>query len=180
MLESEARSEEGDRMVLYPASPDYAPGVSEPFLQALTTYGLLGPHWRDDRYLVGRRFMQEIVFTGCSPFLRVDPRDDFRFCHIQVSSLPESVFFRSPEAGNPRCPQCRKGVAASRASGKVLCPVCEHELELHDCVWRVGRTVWSRFLISIWTLQKGDAQPTAALLDFMHELSGVSWKTAFL
>jgi hypothetical protein len=170
----------GDRMVLYPAAPAYVPEAAEPFLQALMARGLLGAHWRDDRYLVGHRFMQEIVFTGCSPFLRVDPCDDDRFCHIQLSSLPDSRFLRSPEAGNPRCPQCRKAVVASRVSGRRFCPACELELELHECAWRAGRTVWSRFLISIWTLQKGDAQPTEALLDFLHDLSGVSWKTAFL
>jgi len=170
----------GERMVLYPVDPYYVPEARDTFLQALIQRGLLGAHWRDDRYLVGQRFMQEIVFIGCAPFLRVDPQDDLQFCHLQVFATEEAIFRRSPQAGAPRCPQCRVALISNAVADLEMCPQCHRKMALQDCAWRAGRTVWSRFGINIWTLQKGDAQATDSLLDFLQRLSDVKWKTAFL
>lgn len=167
-------------MVLYPADPEYAPVDHDAFVDALRQRGLLGAYWRDNRYLVGHRFMQEIIFIGCSPFLRVDPQDDLPFCHLQLSIAAEPTFLRSPQAGSPRCPQCRAVLIADADVDYLRCSSCHQDFKPKDCYWRAGRTVWSRCDISIWTLQKGDAQPTASLLDFLQEISGVDWKTAFL
>ena len=168
------------RMVLFPDDSLAAPADLDAFVTALTARGLLGERWRDDRFLVGRRFMQEIVFVGCSSFLRVDPQDDLRFCHWQLSITAQPRFLRSSDAGRPRCPECG-GEVNEVDSGRFLCSGCGCDLAAQDCCWRSGRTLYARTLLSIWTLQRGDARPTEALLTFLGEQAGGSpWKTAFL
>ena len=180
MQVSEQRLSGDSRMVLFPADPLAAPTDAAAFVVALTTRGLLGEPWRDDRFLVGQRFMQDIVFVGCSPFLRVDPRDDLRFCHLQLEISEQPRFLRSADAGPPRCAECGAEVD-ERESGNFRCPDCDHELAAWQCRWRPGRAVHARSLLSIWTLQRGDARPTDELLAFLGEqLGGGPWKTAFL
>ena len=91
----------GSHRLVLAADPDWLPADRDAFIAALTERGLFGSHWRDGRYRVGRRFMQEIVFVGCSPFLRVEPRDDLDFCHLQLSLAATPRFVRSAEAGVP-------------------------------------------------------------------------------
>ena len=168
------------RMVLFPDDPLAAPTDVDAFVAALTTRGLLGERWRDNRFLVGRRFMQEIVFVGCSPFLRVDPRDDLRFCHLQLEIMEQPRFLRSADAGRPRCPECGGEMDESDPEA-YRCHGCGRELAAWQCRWRPGRALHARSLLSIWTLQRGDARPTEALLAFLGEqLGGAPWKTAFL
>ncbi len=163
------------RLVLHPADPEWIPADREWFVAALTERGLFGAPWRDGRYLVGHRFMQEIVFVGCSPYLRVDPRDDLDFCHLQLTLADAPQFRRGVDAGEPRCPCCRRTLQAMR------CADCNRELAPQDCLWRRGTTLWARCWISVWTLQKGDAQPTDSLLASLETLAdGIPWKTAFL
>ena len=166
------------RMVLYPEDPAAVPAQKTAFANALVARGLLGEHWRDDRYLAGHRFMQEIVFVGCSPFLRVEPREDFDFCHLQLSIADEPLFLRSADAGRPRCPSCNGEVTEMAA--RFRCKACALDLAPAACRWRPGGTVWARTLISVWTLQRGDARPTDALLAFLEAALGCPWKIAFL
>lgn len=173
------------RMVLYPADPGYAPATMTGLVEQLQQRGLVGERWRDDRYLVGHRFMQEIIFVGCSPFLRVDPADDLEFCHLQIAEPEVTPVFRyATDAGPPRCPECRQPVSAADdeedENEQFYCSECQCKFQPRECVWRAGKTCDSRILISIWTLQKGDAQASESLLIFLHEITNVDWKVAFL
>jgi len=168
------------RLVLSPGDPDYVPADLRKLVERLTDFGLLGTRWKGHRFLVGKRFMQEIVFVGCSPFLRVDPRDDLDFCHIEIPEpTVEPLFYRGPQCGGPRCPECRTPLGEALPDG-FHCDVCNKSFSAHACLWRPGRTVHARFLISIWNIHKGDARPTEGLLQMLETFSGMPWKIGFL
>ena len=168
------------RLVLFPDDPDFVPENIPQLIDELTAFGLLGKPWRDQRYLTGTRFMQEIVFVGCSPFLRVDPQEDLDFCHIEIPEPTETpAFHAGAYSGTARCPSCKSPLPQSSAD-KLFCPACQQAFPAERCLWRPGRTVRSRVVINIWGIQKGDAQPTEGLMQLLEQTTGAAWKLAFL
>ena len=88
-------------LLLHPAEPGWRPEGPGQLRDCLRRIGLIGepaPGGGPD-YLAGPRFLQQVVFLGCSPNLRLapDPADpEAAYCHVRLPPAAAGAARRCP------------------------------------------------------------------------------------
>jgi len=145
--------------------------------------------------MAGPRFMELLVFVGCSPYVRLRPGTggdarSWDFSHIQIPMAVEPPRLLSGlNTRAPRCPRCRREVTdwqrrlhpAAEASPEPRwhCPDCGTATPCHALDWRHSACL-SGFPISIWQVHEGEAVPSAELLELLQAGCAGDWDYCYL
>lgn len=178
-------------LVLYPEDRNYSPSRPETYVDTLTALGLLGSHWRNDRYQVGERFLDLITFLGCAPSIELTPQpdiNDFRFCHIRLPDPADTHrLIISRLAPPPRCPICKtarpaeaQGIKSLLANTQLKCPSCGHIEGASQWVWRKKQSFQARYWIEILNIYESEAVPNPQLLDHLRQIDDVAWNSCYI
>ncbi|MEJ1435705.1 MAG: hypothetical protein ROD09_18160 [Candidatus Sedimenticola sp. (ex Thyasira tokunagai)] len=169
-------------LILYPTDSTATPPV-DTLAQLLVEMGLAGDRQQDEGYVyfTGERFLQLITFLGCSPFVRMEPKDenDLDYCHIRLllhSDAPRLLFGKNTRP--PRCPGCGKGIGdwLNRLTNEAAptgweCPNCSRPLEPAELKWR-QQAGFSRLFVVIPGIFPSEAVPLPELLNKLSEMGG--------
>lgn len=183
------------RLVLY-TSVDTGGNPELKILQsALQNMGFMGEAlWQQPLagFTVGDKFLSQLMFMGCSPFIELEPArvlsgdEQPKFCFIRI--LPVKDKPRLFHAGvlnddvlMPRCPGCRKVIrhisqSLSRQYPEVLaCPHCQTSSHFQQLDWRGQSGVGSHF-IEVINVYPQEAIPTDGFLNALAGISQTGWQ----
>ncbi len=143
----------------------------------------------NDRWHAGERFLEHVVFMGCSPHIAFAPQheNDLRFCHVRIPpSSTQPVLSRDARSPTPRCAQCNQGlndwfagtINDAHTELPDLCPHCKNRLSIEQIRWR-KRSALSLSRIEIWNIFEREAVPADALLHGLQEATGTVWSVSY-
>ena len=173
------------RLVLYPTDIEVAVD-KDSLLQVLHDTGLVGDDhdWQGEKhFLPGERFLEQVIFLGCSPYINLaPPQDDAQgseYCHIGLpGNCDTAEFIGGDNVRTPRCPFCkqplenwRDGVASK---DNFHCQQCGEKLSLAELNWRRS-AAYARCSVHIWGVHDGEAVPSELLMTALSKLTGCKW-----
>lgn len=179
------------RLVLHPRAPEQAPSTNA-LAAALAGVGLLGAElvYRGERYYcAGERFLDLVVFLGCSPVIELAPQTDAAgeplmagFCHVHLPpACPAPRLWRGDPRVRPRCPHCREGIAdplpvpaLAPGSAELLCPACGRASAVAALDWRRSAAIACRF-VEIGGIYPQEAIPAEGLLTALEAVGAGPW-----
>ncbi|MFQ5643702.1 MAG: hypothetical protein ACE5FQ_08380 [Thiogranum sp.] len=171
-------------LYLHPADALWQPAEYDAMIDALCATGLIGRPGAQagtDGFPAGDRFMQQIMFLGCSPQPVFDPsqaQDGSQPCCVHLRCYEEVRFLGTERCPAVRCAGCR---TPARLPGPhshdalYRCGQCGNESRFPDLDWRKGAG-FGRFFIEISGVYPHEAVPSDALLNTLGTLSGCHWK----
>jgi len=175
-------------LYLHPANPLWRPAAHNSMGSALREFGLAGPlieETKVNEYVAGDRFMERIVFLGCSPQLPLapaQPGDGQQPCYIHLHDNREVSFLCATRRPAVRCGDCRTAAGLSEPDcydSVFLCEKCGMESLYSDLDWRKSAG-FGRFFIEIKGVYPHEAVPSDALLNRLDALSDCRWKYFYL
>ena len=135
-------------------------------------------------YCAGDGFARHVVFAGCSPHLRFEPRDahDRHYCHVALHGpfAPPRII-TGQNTVKPRCPHCRARLADWRKRldrAAAACTACGILVTAASLDWRQHAAV-GRALVELRNVFPGEASPSDQLLHTLAEHTGFSWRHAW-
>lgn len=175
------------RLVLYGREPWGVPKSSLALAAGLVDLGLMGASIPGvpGAHLAGARFLDLVVFLGCSPEVALAPSCDAerrkgRYCHVRLPEWSDAPVFRlSPRPATPRCPRCRASLKdwkaqlagdVSTGAAPLACPNCGHSAGVGHWQWR-QTAGWGRWFVEIWNIFPHEAVPSDELLTRLAQLS---------
>lgn len=147
-------------------------------------------------YCVGESFLSSITFMGCSPYIELEPPEQFKptdeanFCFIRLSkTLQANISYHAEQLELlktvPRCTQCRKvisnwslkaqGLNAAMNNWSLNCPNCEALLTQDDLDWRKASGVGNVF-VEILNVYLQEAVPTDSFLHQLEVITSSKWQ----
>ncbi len=181
------------RLVLTPEDPYLLPADPEVIIAELQQIGLIahalepGPG-----YLLGERFMQLVLFMGCSPYIRLQPDESGEpFCHLLLDGPhPRPRLLSGKNTQPPRCGACRKRLSDWRTSfetwqahegdWQATCPHCG---ELQDpASYDFRQTAGcGRLFVFVENIFPQEAVPSATLMAALKNAgAGAPWHHFYL
>jgi hypothetical protein len=174
------------RLVFCTCDPRFAPATAL-LTNALQEGGFIGDalSGRYERFAVGERFLQMIIFAGCSTHLDLSPRDgDDRYCHIRISGPFEKPrFLWGSNTRPPRCPRCRtplrdwrdrltnrKGATPER----LTCPACGEPSSPDAYDWK-RQAGFGRLFVQVEEVFPEEGVPTVALMKLLERTAKCCW-----
>lgn len=144
---------------------------------------------------IGDHFMNDIIFMGCSPYIKLEPEDpeDQDFCHIQFKIYTENHLLFANNSRSPQCPQCAKrhptflSDCQMKANNKtllitdktLLCPLCNTESPIEQYRWGKNGGI-GQFFIQIAHIFPNEAVPSDQLLTALEKITQSNWQTFYL
>ena len=185
------------RLVLHPIDANFVFTNVAQFGKELREIGLIKDALSKDRFLTGDRFLELILFLGCSPFVELSPTPSdeaterrLDFCHIQIpepTAIAHLIFGKNVKA--PRCPACKKTILkwnefiSNRKQEfigyKVPCHHCNIELSPDRLNWRKSACC-ARSIINIWNVYESEAIPSDELLTTLERITRTPWSFCYV
>ncbi len=176
-------------LYLYPLPPLEEPPDLSRVRQVLRETGLLGEELEPGRHRVGEGFFRWITFAGCSPHLRLEPREagDWRFTHLRFHLQRRPGLRIALQRGRPRCPRCSAPVPQWQerlpqwrldATVSHLCEQCGHRGPVAELDWRQYGMA-ARLSVELCRVWPGEAVPADALLANLEEATARPWAYAW-
>jgi len=174
------------RLLLSPLDPFIAPDP-DPLCAGLAAAGLLGGTIPGVRgaYLVGDRFLELVLFTGCSVRIELTPPagGGVAFCHVRIlGPYPTPRLISGRNTRPPRCRACRAPLRdwsrelASSATTDIRCPACGEIASLWAWDWK-ERAGFGRLFVQIEDVFPGEATPAPELMNLLKDLTaGEPWR----
>ena len=186
------------KLVLHPRDANFALTSWDGLIARLREVAFLGEQLeeplnkplnkeRQNRFLVGERFLHYITFMGCSPAVELAPLTDGSqdFCHIHFSDItPEPRFRSASQNVFARCPHCRKRISNweqavsnwSKDSSTVNfhCDKCAEPVSLTQLGWR-HTAGFARLFIDIYSIYPQEGIPTDQFLSLLETETGTQW-----
>lgn len=180
------------RLVLFPRAPH---GVADAALAAaLAEVGLAGPAYRYGTatwFRAGARFLDLVVFLGCSPAIELNPVLDAdgvprmdRFCHVRaLETLGAPRLWVGDPRARPRCPRCRATLEqaaealprwVAQPDVAVVCAACGARNAAAELAWRRAAG-YARSFVEIGGIHPHEAVPADGLLAALEAAVGGSW-----
>lgn len=178
------------RMVLSPLDPFRLPDRI-PLIAALTDAGFLGSPLTgvDNAFAAGDRFLQLVIFAGCSVRIELAPGADGPFCHIRfVGPFRQPVFRSGRNTRPPRCPGCRSPLKSWKDrlpnegdadTDEVPCPACGRASPPWDYDWK-EKAGFGRLFLQIEEVFPGEATPSSGLMELLERTSGCAWQWFYI
>jgi len=179
------------RLALFPSDPAAAPDSTRAVVDALARIGMIDGNWfagGPNAFLTGKRFLQLVIFLGCSPNISLSPEvaETEKLTFVSVSEVSATPRFRLG-AGSvvPRCPACRSEVELSFAAAMadptatVPCSNCSAETPLYRLDWR-RRAGYGRQFIDVHSVFPHEAVPSDSLLESLAAATGTGWDHCYL
>ena len=179
-------------MVLYPTDPFYRIASTAQLATHLAAQALMSEPMADvsagRQYSVGARFMELLVFTGCSPSVNSGDGDvDYNQYDIELpDSLENPALFTGSSNRSPQCPECRQHSGMRLIETRIIidhplrweCPVCDARVRIEQVDWKRKACVASSAII-IHGVHEGEAVPSDELLTDLQSYSGVPWSYCY-
>lgn len=168
-------------LLLHPADPYWLPTDVDGFLDRLRHSGLIGGRDDSERWLTGERFMQWVMFLGCSPQLALHPdaAPEGDYCYLRLRLHRDGPRFVSAHRRPaPRCPMCRTPLTKEPTPADVAalhtCEACTRQVPLHALDWRRAAGFASCF-IEVNGVYPHEAVPADSLLAELAAWSACAW-----
>jgi len=135
-------------------------------------------------YAAGEGFARHVIYAGCSPHLRFEPREphDRDFCHLALlGPYPEPEVITGENTVNPRCPHCRSRLSDWQQSMHVKqlqCSECGTPSALWELDWR-QHAATGRYFVELRNVFPGEASPSDTLLAELERTTGMEWVYAW-
>ena len=128
-------------------------------------------------FAVGARFLERVVFLGCSPAIELEP-GEHDFCHVSLlAHAPPGRIYRSPQGRPPRCPACgqRMRFEDLTTGNPPHCHSCGETSAWPALLWdrSAGRVEQG---IAIRHVHPHEAVPTDALIQTLVQETGQPWR----
>jgi len=162
-----------------------------PLTVRLSEAGFLGPPLEGCRagFAVGERFLQLVIFAGCSVQIQLSPMGDSPFCHIRFTGpFRRPVFLSGRNTRPPRCRNCRGRLRNWQAAlfdrgnagpEQIICPACGETNPPWSYDW-TEQAGFGRLFIRIEEVFPGEAIPTSALMGLLEAASGCKWRHFYI
>jgi hypothetical protein len=176
------------RLLLTPEDPNRA--FDKGLIRAvLADAGFIGAHLpRDDSaFQVGERFLELIVFAGCSVQVAISPSTNSGdpFCYVRLSGpFQQPRLLHGRNSRPPRCRACRapledwKRQLPTNEGGepaRLRCPACGDESYPWSWDWKESAG-FGRFFIGVEEIFPGEATPTPGLMATLRRATGTPWR----
>ena len=185
------------KLILAPVDPDAVPADADGLSTALQRLGLLGapfPLAGRTHHLPGERFLDLVIFLGCSPVIALAPPPGtptdpavhaHAFCHISIWYAGEQpLFVHGRNTTPPRCIKCRRreehwqalitAWASEAETYRWRCSGCGHQAQPFELDWRQSAG-FGRFFIELWGIHPAEAVPSDALLNTLTRSTAAPW-----
>ena len=132
----------------------------------------------------GDGFAHHVVYAGCSPHLRFEPKHegDLHFCHVALHGpFEQALVLTGENTVKPRCPHCRQRLSdwAERLGDTPSpCPGCGAEIATTELDWRQHAAV-GRCFVEMRNVFPGEASPSDQLITELQQASGFAWRHAW-
>jgi hypothetical protein len=188
------------KLVLHPRDANFALTSWDGLVARLREVAFLGEQLgeqldkslnKQNRFLVGERFLQYITFMGCSPSVELAPPTDgsLDYCHIHFSEItPEPRFRSASQNVFARCPQCRKRISnweqavsswtKDSSADNFNCDKCGEPISLTQLGWR-HTAGFARLFIDIYSIYPQEGIPTDPFLSLLETQTGTQWDYFF-
>ena len=138
-------------------------------------------------FLAGERFLDLMVFMGCSPAIQLKPNEQgSAWCYIsfQQHSAPGKIYAGS--LSRPaRCGMCKSPLETEQLLDSLdkqslpTCPQCQTQLDWSDIIW--NKTIgMARDAILIHNIFPHEAIPADELINAINTASGISWRYFYI
>jgi len=177
-------------LLLGPQDPFLLPEQA-PLAARLSEAGLLGTplEGRNNAFAVGERFLQLVIFAGCSVRIEQLPTGEAPLCNIRFTGpFRQPVFLSGRNTRPPRCRSCRGRLRNWREAlsdrnnaqpAPIICPVCGEASPPWGYDWK-GQAGFGRLFIQIEEVFPGEATPAPALLGLLAGSSGCEWRHFYI
>jgi hypothetical protein len=174
-------------MLLTPKNPLLSLPVSA-LQDSLRKVGFIGRGipGNDRAFFAGERFLDLLIFAGCSVQIELTPPADGRsFCHVRFrgpAGHPELI--RGRNTRPPRCPACRaprrdwKDILLAPVPAndpRLVCESCGAEHPPWDWDWK-GNAGFGRTFVQVEEIFPGEATPAPALTEILEGVSAGPWR----
>jgi len=178
------------RLLLTTQDPFLLPEQA-PLTATLSEAGLLGTPLEgcNEAFAVGERFLQLVIFAGCSVRIELSPMGEVPFCHIRFTGpFRRPVFLSGRNTRPPRCRNCRgrlrnwQAVRSDRDNAQLVqipCPTCGETSPPWSYDWK-GQAGFGRLFIQVEEIFPGEATPTPALMGLLAASSGCKWRHFYI
>ena len=170
-------------LFLHADDPLWSPPEPAGLTDMLRDAGLLAaavPSAGEYEFFAGEAFLQQIMFLGCAPQVRLNPDqpgEGQALCFIRLRIYEGTTFLCDEPFPAVRCPGCRAPVEVpAHGHGDVLhrCAQCGGETTLAQLDWRRGAG-YARCFIEICGIYPHEAVPSDRLLAGLADFSGGDW-----
>lgn len=138
-------------------------------------------------YLAGERFLELIVFMGCSPSVQLQPdKPGSAYCYISFEKHPEPGKLYSGSLSRPaQCKLCKSDLVTQQLHDCIstqtspTCPQCEKSLDWSEIRW--NKTIGlARDVILIHNIFPHEAIPADELVNTINRVSGINWRYFYI
>jgi hypothetical protein len=179
-------------LYLFPTPAHAEPPSRARVQEVLADAGVIGEAAPGGGFLVGKGFLQQMTFAGCSPHFEFAPPSpgSRNYCHVEIlGPYPAARMLVGPHTTGPRCPHCgtrlkhwRDMRAAweqvSGSSPAWPCPACGAEASVENWRWR-SQAAFGRLLVCVHQVFPAEGVPSANLLTALEAATGVAWTYAW-
>jgi len=138
-------------------------------------------------YAAGERFLDLIVFMGCSPAIKLQADEqgsDWCYISFQQHSAPGRIYAGS--LSRPaRCSKCKTPLDTEQLFAYLdkqslpTCPQCQMQLDWPEVSW--NKTIgMARESIIVHNIFPHEAIPTDELINTINTASGISWRYFYI
>jgi len=180
-------------LVFCPVSGEVLEVNQDTLLAALQKTGLItntplpASSTRTTDYPAGERFLDLIIFMGCSPAVQLKPGEQgSAYCYISFQQHPAPGRLYAGSQSRPaRCGQCKAPLETNQlfdCLGKQSLPTCcqcQEKLDWSDITW--NKTIGlAHDAIVIHNIFPHEAVPADELICTINNTSGISWRYFYI
>ncbi len=176
-------------LVFCPRQKGQASFDHKSLIAALKSSGLIGtaiPGSESD-YFTGERFLELMVFMGCSPSISLEPDasgDDYSFISIRHHAKPGRIYHGSLTRP-PSCSRCKSPLDIQSLETSLqqhslpVCNSCQTELDWSEINWNktIGQACDA---ILVHNVFPHEAIPADELINTINSASGISWRYFYI
>jgi hypothetical protein len=171
-------------LLLHPEDAYWTPDPGDKLTPLLDELGLIAAETdvcAATEFYAGPRFLNLIMFLGCSPRVVLDPREvreGETVCGVRYRLYPEVSFVSADTPPRPRCPVCRASVSQLEpvAYNRCLqCARCGEVRQMSALDWRRAAG-FGRFFLDVGGIYPHEAVPADKLLEGLHRHTGCTWR----
>ena len=175
-------------LLLHASDPLWHPTDLNEFIDLLHDLGLIGSRTPSDQFaefVAGEKFLDLVMFLGCSPQIVLDPetaQPGQTVCRVRMLSYKRVMFISAKASPTARCPRCRAAIDLPRVAGyraPYQCENCGNAYRLTDLDWRQSAG-FGRCFVAIDGIYPQEALPTDKLLNGLCAYSRRDWKHFYI
>jgi hypothetical protein len=171
-------------LMVCPQDACWVPADLSALAGLLGDLGLTGDTCTDggkNTFWPGQRFLNLIMFLGCSPRVSLAPQQDGEgqpVCRLLLRRYSDVQCLSSLHRPDVRCPHCKIAAKVNEDiahNTQYLCAGCGVSVPVSDLDWRRAAG-FGRFFLEVTGIFPHEAVPSDKLLDTLRRYAGVPWR----